>query len=103
MSTASSDGLLRAMAEDQTEPSAATVDGLRLSAYFRASFNIFQWQFAQGRRGLLPTYTEAGLAEGIRSYFRTFRSCEGWWTSEGVRLGVPQFIEWVEEQRAKAA
>ena len=99
---ASSEGLLKAMADDTRDAFTNTTDGLRLGAYFRASFNNFQWQFVEGRRGLLPTYSEASVADAVCNYFRGFGSFEGWWTTEGVLL-TPEFVEWVEEQRAKAA
>ena len=51
---------------------------------------------------LMPTYSEASMANGVRTYFRTYRSFESWWTAEGVLL-VPEFVQFVEEQRAKAA
>ncbi len=90
------------MAADTTNPSAASIDAVRLDAIFRAVFFNFQWQFIQGRRGLLPTYSEASIADGVRTYFRAYRSFERWWTAEGVLL-VPEFVEFVEEHRAKAA
>ena len=43
------------------------------------------------------------MAKGVRSYFTLYRSFEGWWTTWGVVLMVPEFVEWVEEQRTKAA
>ena len=102
LSMASSEGILKAMADDTADPSAATINAVRLDAIFRAVFFNFQSQFVQGRRSLLPTYSEASIAEGVRTYFGGYRSFEGWWTTEGVLL-VPEFVEWVEEQRAKAA
>ena len=102
MSIASSGELLTAVEEDLTDASAATINEVRLGAIFRAVFYNFQWQFVQGQRGLLPTYSEEDTAKGVRTWFRTFRSFEGWWERDGVLL-VPEFVEWVEEQRAKAA
>ena len=63
MAIASSEGLLKAMADDTRDVFTNTTDGLRLGAYFRALFNNFQWQFVEGRRGLLPTYSEASVAD----------------------------------------
>ena len=53
-------------------------------------------------RGLLPTWNEAGLAFNLTNAFRRFRSFGDFW--EGAKPGYnPEFVEWVEEQRAKAA
>ncbi len=102
LSIASSEEILKTMADETNNPGADTINLFRIVSIFRALFYNFQWQFTQGRRGLLPTYSEAGMADGVRTYFRTYRSFEGWWTTEGVLL-VPEFVQWVEEQRAKAA
>ncbi len=102
MAIASSEGLLKAMADDTRDVFTNTTDGLRLGAYFRALFNNFQWQFVEGRRGLQPTYSEASVPDAVRNCYRGFRSFVGWWATEGV-LMVPEFVEFVEEQRAKAA
>ena len=101
MAIATSGDLLKAIAEDSSDPRMASPEAVRLGAYFRGMFNNFQWQFVQGRRGLLPTYSEALMEETVRSCFRGFRSFAGWWATEGV-LMVPEFVAWVEEQRAKA-
>ena len=74
----------------------------RLSAYWGIQFLTFQWQFQQSRRGYLPTYSEAGLGRAVSGMFRVFGSLEGWW--EGTKATyAPEFVEWVEEQRSKAA
>ena len=65
-------------------------------------FASFQWQFRQARRGLLPSYSEAEMAAIVGLYFTSFRSFYGWWESNRPRL-LPKFVEWVEEQRSKAA
>ncbi len=102
LSVASSGELLKALEEDLTDASTATINEVRLGSIFRAVFYNFQWQFVQGRRGLLPTYSEEDTAEGVRTWFRAFRSFESWWERDGVLL-VPEFVAWVEEQRPKAA
>ena len=62
----------------------------------------YQWQFQQARRGYLPTFSEAGLGRAVGDMFGVFRSVGGWW--QGSNLGFdPEFVEWVEEQRSKAA
>ncbi len=61
-----------------------------------------QWLFAHARRGLLPTFSERGAKSLVQNHFRHFRSFPGWW--ERVREAYdPEFVEWVEEQRSKAA
>ena len=93
MSMASSDEILNAMIEDQTAESSRSLRALRLDSVFRAGFRTWQWQFIQGRRGLLPAYSD---------FFTFYSSFESWWEREGVHL-VPEFVEFVEQQRAKAA
>ena len=100
LTQATSSELQEVLAEDMIDPSTASEQ--RRIAYWRAAFYLFQWQFVQGRRGLLPTYQESGVAAGVRSFFSIFRSFEGWWAQSQASY-VPEFIEWVEEQRAKAA
>ena len=63
---------------------------------------LWQWQLHQARRGLLPTFDEAGQAVSVRALFNVFRSFEGWWEA-GKQTFLPEFVEWVEEQRSKAA
>ena len=61
-----------------------------------------QWHLHQGRRGLLPTFNELAAAAALRGLFSNFRSFDDWW--EGVKNGfLPEFVEWVEEQRSKLA
>ena len=50
LSMASSEEILKAMADDTADPSAA-INAVRLGAIFRSIFYNFQWQFVQGRRG----------------------------------------------------
>ncbi len=91
--------IMEALGEDRVGDVAINED--RRSSVWRAVLYNFQWQFVQGRRGLLPTYQEAGVAGGVRSFFSMYRSFDGWW--EGSKTSyLPEFVEWVEEQRAKA-
>ncbi len=74
----------------------------RRAQFWFALFLNFQWQLHQVRHGLLPSTNEATLQRGIRLQFNNYRSFDGWW--EGMRAGYsPDFVEWVEEQRSKAA
>ena len=98
---AASSELQEALVEDATDP-AETVSQRRRHNYWVAQFLLFQWQLIQARRGLLPMFDEAGLQVSIRAYFRRYRSFDDWWS--GVKRGYrPEFVEWVEEQRSKAA
>ena len=100
LAAATSNELQEALNEDRVDP--APISRTRLSAFWGTQFLNFQWQFQQARRGYLPTFSEAGLGTAVRGMFRAFRSVEGWW--EGNKLGfAPEFVEWVEEQRSKAA
>ncbi len=63
---------------------------------------MLSWQFTQGQRRLLPTSNEAAMARAIRNHFSRFRSFEGWW-EDAKAAYAPEFVEFVEEQRSKAA
>ena len=102
MAIASSDGILDAMVDDKSETSTNTVNSERLDCIWRMSMLNFQWQFIHGRRGLLPTRSDEQMAQAVRSFFTDYRSVERWWRTFGVNL-VPEFVEWVEEQRHRAA
>ena len=100
LTTATSTELQEALAEDRNGD--ATINQSRRANYWLARTITWQWQLHQGRRGLLPTFNEAGMAGAVRGFFTTSRGFEGWW--EGVKNGYrPEFVEWVEEQRSKAA
>ena len=51
----------------------------------------------------MPTLNEAGMARRVANYFNDFRSVDGWWEARKVVGFRPEFVEWVEEQRSKAA
>ncbi len=100
MTAATSTELQEALNGDRVEP--LTIEQARLNHYWTARFYHFQWNWIQFRRGLLPTFNEAGMALRVATYFNDFRSVEGWW--EARKPGFhPEFVEWVEEQRSKAA
>ena len=99
LATVTSNELQEALNEDRVD--SVPISRTRLSSYWGTQFLNFQWQLQQARRGYLPTFGEAGLGRAVGGMFRVFRSVEGWW--EGNKLGFePEFVEWVEEQRAKA-
>ena len=77
-------------------------DQLRCSMYWTSLLASFQWQHQQAQRGLLPSYNEAGTGGVVGFYFNALRGFEDWW--ETLKPGFPpEFVEWVEEQRSKAA
>ena len=100
LAIAASPELMEALTEDRVGDVVINED--RRSRVWRAVLYNWQWQFVQGRRGLLPTYQEVGVASGVRSFFSTYRSFEGWWEGSQTNY-IPEFVEFVEEQRAKAA
>ncbi len=100
MSVATSSDLVEAIREDLKAD--LTTDQTRLTFYWSAIFTSFQWQFKQAERGLLPSYNEAEIGEVAGLYFTRFRGFENFW--ETVKSSYqPEFVEWVEEQRSKAA
>ena len=100
LTAATSSDLQEALAEDRIGES--TINQVRRNQLWFAEFFSHQWNLVQGRRGLLPTFNEAGSAIRVRSLFNDYRSLEGWWAT--IKPGFrPEFVEWVEEQRSKAA
>ncbi len=100
MSLATSTELQEAMAEDGTTD--MTTNQMRIGFLWTSILTSMQWHVHQGRRGLLPTFYEGGWALRVRRLFADSRGFEGWW--EGVKPRyLPEFVEWVEEQRPKAA
>ncbi len=51
----------------------------------------------------MPTLNEGGMAHRVATYFNDFRSVGNWWDARKVTGFRPDFVEWVEEQRSKAA
>ncbi len=102
LTVATSSGLVEALMEDR-DTMAESANHLRRELYWGAQFAYFQWQLTQARRGLLPTVHEEGLASGVvRFFFGKYRGLEQWWESSRD-VYLPEFVEWVEEQRSKAA
>ena len=100
LSAATSTELQEALAEDRTGD--GTITQARRVNYWLARTLRLQWEFQQARRGLLPSFNEAGLASSVRQLFTGYRTFENWW--EGRKAVLPsEFVEFVEEQRSKAA
>ncbi len=100
LAAVTSNEVQEALNEDHVD--ALPISQARRAQFWFALFLNFQWQLHQVRRGLLPSTDEATLQRGIRLQFNSYRSFDGWW--EGMRAQYsPEFVEWVEEQRSKAA
>ncbi len=96
---ATSTELQEALLEDRTDP--PEINEIRRSQLWSSRVLWWQWQFTHARRGLLPSFSEAQLANVIRTHFNNYRSFDGWWEARKPN-SLPEFVEWVEEQRAKA-
>ncbi len=100
LSVATSSDLAEALREDFTV--GQTTNEVRMDAYWRSLLLNVEWQHDQARRGLLPSFDEVAIAVAIHRLFAISRGFEGWW--ERTKAGLsPDFVEWVEEQRSKAA
>ncbi len=97
---ATSTEILEALREDQID--ARPINEIRRGQYWFPLLYHFQWQLAQAQRGLVPTFNEVAMARAVRNYFNGYRSFEGWWQNAKPSF-FPEFVEWVEEQRSKAA
>ncbi len=100
LTAATSSELQEALNGDRNEP--PTIEQARLHHFWFARLFQFQWSWIQFSRGLMPTLSEAAMAFAVTSYFNDFRMVEGWWEARKVGFR-PEFVEWVEEQRSKAA
>ncbi len=101
LAVATSTELEEALNEDRVEPMA--MNELRRVQFWTSQLVLYQWQVAQARRGLLPTFNEPAIAATVRGHFANSRSFEGWWEAWTTAGGFdPEFVEWVDEQRAKA-
>ncbi len=108
LTAATSTELQEALNGDRVEP--LTIEQARLNDFWTARFFLLQWNLTQFRGGLLPpglgtslAQREATMANRLHTYFNDFRSVEGWWEAARHTLFSPEFVEWVEEQRLKAA
>ena len=100
LSMATSNEIAEALDEDRVVDVPA--NQVRRALVWGSLMNSIQWQHHQSREGLLPTFHERAVAATVRNFFSSFRSFDGYWQSaKGGHL--PEFVEWVEEQRSKAA
>ncbi len=100
MAVATSTELQEALREDWIDP--PEINEVRRNQLWSSTFLFFQWSFSQAQRGLLPTFNEVALAGAVLNHFNRYRSFERWWDRTKARR-FPEFVEWVEEQRSKAA
>ncbi len=96
---ATSSELQEALNEDRIRP--RTINEARRTNYWAATVYQAQWNFVQSRRGLLDE-GEPRAAFRVLNLFDAYRSFEDWW--EARKFGFrPEFVEFIEEQRSKAA
>ena len=101
LAQATSNELLEALNGDRVEP--LTIREARLHHVWTIRFYQIQWNLRQFRRGLeVPTGAEAWLASRVLHYFRDFQSVEGWWQANKQGF-LPDFVDWVEEQRSRVS
>ena len=100
LSIATSSELEEALAEDRTTD--MTTKEWRRTLLFMSLMQSMHWHVHQSRRGLLQTFTEGRAEDTVRSFFTGFRSFVGSWEAMKANY-LPDFVEWVEEQRSKAA
>lgn len=89
-----------ALAADRVNDGA--VDEARRNRFWALFLGHHQWQLIHGRQGLVPTYNEVSVARAIALNFEGYRSFEEFWERQKPGL-LPEFVAFVEEQRAKAA
>ena len=108
LTAATSTELQEALNGDRVEP--LTIEQARLNDFWTARFFLLQWNLTQFRGGLISPVAGGSLAQGearmarrLHTYFNDFRSVEGWWEAARHTSFSPEFVEFVEEQRSKAA
>ena len=94
---ATSTELQEALEEDRVGD--VTINQNRRDQWRTVLLANFQWQHAN--QDLLPSAFREGRGVFLGRMFRTYRSFGDWW--EARKSGyLPDFVEWVEEQRSKA-
>lgn len=100
LTAATSNELLEALKEDRSDE--VPTNQLRRGQYWLGTMLFNQWALTQARRCLLPTLHETGMESLVSGLFSRYRSFERWWDGNRARFH-PEFVEFVEEQRSKAA
>jgi len=93
---------VEALAADRADADIPPPDEQRPNNCWSAQLAHDQWVFTHARRGLVPTWNEAGNASLVANRFRIYRSYADFW-ERAQPVAAPEFVEWVEEQRSKAA
>ncbi len=101
LSVATSTELGEALYQQRIE--AAPIEQVRVQSYWLTQVTRWHWEWQHGRRGLLLSYREDGLGRVIAGQFDRYRDYGEWWESMKSVNWPPEFVEWVEEQRSKAA
>ncbi len=97
---ATSSDLQDALAEGASDLEATMLS--RRQQYWFAWINTFQWQFIQARRGVLPSYHEPGSAFALQNFFSGSPEFGDLWDRVSQSAYRPDFVEWVDDQRAKS-
>jgi hypothetical protein len=106
LTEATSTELQEALAEDRVQD--LTINQARRHSFWHATLRRFQRTILDVQRGLLPHADEATLSiertTGVLmvSLFNSYRSMDAWW-EDAKNVYTAEFVEWVEEQRSKAA
>ncbi len=65
---------------------------------------MVQWNYRQLNRGGRSSFSSEALqARRVMGFFNDYRSIRSWWESNAKALFSHEFVEFVEEQRSKAA
>ena len=98
LAAATSTELQEALEEDRVGE--VTINQNRRDQWWSVILANMQWQHAN--QSLLPSAFSEGRGTTIARMFHRYRSMESWW--EIAKTGyLPEFVEWIEEQRTKAA
>jgi hypothetical protein len=100
LTNATSTAIQEALAEDRIDD--RTINESRRHSVWASEVFVHQWNFLQARRGLLPSWNGEAVLARLDDHFTSYRSYEAWWEFMRPRF-FPEFVEWVEEQRSKAA
>ncbi len=100
LSVATSTELGEAVREDRLDDT--TTNEVRLASYWGSLVVYVQWQYQQAQLGLLPSFHEAGTAGAFRLLFTSSGGFAGFWERVKPTL-LPEFVEFIEEQRSKGA
>ncbi len=100
MTRATSTDLQEALVPDPADEAVKLL--VRRRSWYLSWINFWQWQFLHARNGVLPSHYEPAMALTIQNYFGQAPGFADAWrdAQSGFR---PESVEWVEEQRAKAA